>query len=185
VNVKIAEPTAAAGAAGDAARADGAAEKAQGPGAREDLGWGLATVLRAYLKTADLVLADMPGGTRGYRLLSSVARDCPTNQVMLGQLVGLDRTVVTYLLDDLVAAGLVERTTDQTDRRVRRIVATDAGVSRLAGADSTLHEVEQQLLGGLTAQERSAFRSLLNRVAVRIAREGADNLTCTNVEQLR
>ena len=39
-----------------------------------DLGWGLGVVLRAYATAAHTAVADLPGGPRGYQILSAAAR---------------------------------------------------------------------------------------------------------------
>jgi DNA-binding MarR family transcriptional regulator len=152
-------------------------------GVEGDLGWALGTLLRAYLRHAKTVLSGVPGGARGYKVLSSVAHDCPSSQLALAQLIGLDRTVVTYLVDDLVAADLVERTPDPADRRARRVVATMAGRARLALADKQLATVEEHLLGTLSVSERDDLRSLLHRVAVSVHKDGVDGLNCSAVEE--
>ena len=85
-----------------------------------DLGWGLAVTFRAYVKAADAATAGMPGGHRGYQVLCAAARDEPGSQAAMAQRLGIDRTVMTYLLDDLEAAKLVERQPDPADRRSRR-----------------------------------------------------------------
>lgn len=151
---------------------------------QDDLGWALGVLLRSYLRATDRVLADVPGGARGYRLLSAVVRDCPGSQLALAQAVGLDRTVVTYLLDDLAAAGLLERQADPADRRTRRVVATPAGRARLAESDDRLRRVEQHLLGDLGAEESETLRRLLQRVAVRLHGQTGESLTCTGIEAL-
>jgi DNA-binding MarR family transcriptional regulator len=150
-------------------------------GVQADLGWALGTVLRAYIRAADLALAGVPGGARGYRLLSSVARDCPGSQLALAQLTGLDRTVVTYLLDDLVEAGLVERKPDATDRRMRRVIATAAGSERLARAEEQLRRVEDHLLAGLPTTDQEALRGLLQRAALHLVAAGAEEPSCNAV----
>src|SRR5689334_9183337 len=100
-----------------------------------DLGWALGSVFRAYLKSARDAVADLPGGPRGYQLLTAAATDEPCSQQALGHRVGVDRSVMTYLVDDLTEAGLVVREPDPNDRRARRIVVTDAGSARLAELD--------------------------------------------------
>src|ERR1700691_3459030 len=92
-----------------------------------DLGWGLAVLFRAYVKAAEAIADDVPGGNRGYQVLSAAARDEPGSQAAMAQSLGIDRTVMTYLLDDLEAARLVERHADPADRRSRRVVATGHG----------------------------------------------------------
>src|SRR6266567_550421 len=77
------------------------------------------------------------------------------SQLALAQHLGVDRTVMTYLLDSLAEAGLVERRPDPADRRARRIVATARGRALLAGLDR--------------ADDREAFRTLLQRLALHAA----------------
>ena len=159
------------------------AQKSGPAGVEDDLGWALGTLLRAYVRAANSVLSGVPGGTRGYKVLASVAHDCPSSQLALAQLIGLDKTVVTYLLDDLVAADLVERTPDPSDRRARRVVATQAGRAQLAAADKQLATVEDHLLGALSSSDRDDLRSLLHRVAVSV-HNGADAFNCKGAEEL-
>jgi DNA-binding MarR family transcriptional regulator len=132
-----------------------------------DLGWALGAVFRGYLKAAHEALADLPGGPRGYQVLASAAGDKHRSQQALAQRLGVDRTVMTYLLDDLEAAGLIERRPDPSDRRARRIVATAHGGDTLARLDLQLRAAEDQVLSGLdTGEDRQVFRRLLRRLAV-------------------
>src|SRR6201987_4981624 len=98
----------------------------------EELGWGLAVVFRGYVRAADAVTEGLPGGHRGYQVLSAAARDEPGSQAALAARLGIDRTVMTYLLDDLAKAGLVELRQDPGDRRTRLVVAADHGRTGLA-----------------------------------------------------
>jgi DNA-binding MarR family transcriptional regulator len=133
-----------------------------------DVGWALGVVFRSYLRIANATLCDVPGGPRGYQVLASAAGDRPGTQLALAQQLGVDRTVMTYLLDDLEAAGLVERRPDPADRRARRVVATDRGKDLLAGLNEHLHRAEEHLLSPLAEQDRVAFRVLLQHLATRV-----------------
>ena len=114
--------------------------------------------------------AEVPGGSRGYQVLAAAARDEHGSQLALAQHLGVDRTVMTYLLDSLVEAGLVERRPDPADRRARRIVATARGRVLLDGLGERLREAEDQVLAGLDgADDRRAFRTLLQRLALHAA----------------
>src|SRR5580698_7832966 len=126
-----------------------------------DLGWGLAVIFRAYVKAADAATAGMPGGHRGYQVLCAAARDEPGSQAAMAQRLGIDRTVMTYLLDDLEAAALVARQPDPLDRRSRRIVATEHGRDVLADLETRFGHAEQRLLAGLAPDDRPIFRALL------------------------
>jgi DNA-binding MarR family transcriptional regulator len=131
----------------------------------DDLGWGLGVVFRAYVTAAHAAVADLPGGPRGYQVLSSAARGAVRSQVALAQNLGIDRTVMTYLLDDLEAAGLLARRPDPADRRARQIVATDKGTELLIVLDRRLQDAEAHLLGSLDEDARQSFRAQVRLIA--------------------
>ncbi|GAA4165156.1 hypothetical protein GCM10022286_27890 [Gryllotalpicola daejeonensis] len=130
-----------------------------------DLGWSLGTLLRGYLKLSADALGDLPGGARGFQVLSIAGSGSCSNQAAIAESTGLDRTVLTYLIDDLEKAGLVVRTPDPNDRRSRRVTLTDAGATRLAQLTSRMNQVEDQLLAGLPAEDAAALRDILVRAA--------------------
>ncbi|GAA0728730.1 MarR family transcriptional regulator [Dactylosporangium roseum] len=135
---------------------------------QSDLGWALGVVLRGYAKGAQQVIADVPGGPRGYQVLTSAVAGTAGTQLALANKLGIDRTVMTYLLDDLEKAGLIERQPDPADRRARRILSTEAGRAALCALRAKLRRVEERVLGGLAEPDRTMFRDLLRRVAIRI-----------------
>ena len=137
----------------EAARADG------------DLGWHLGVLLRAYQGTVSTVLGDVPHGTRGYQVLAAVVGGDQPNQLALAAHLGIDRTVMTYLIDDLVAAGLVERRQNPADRRARKIVVTPLGTLTMAEVQRRVRRAEGELLDALDEREQETFRDLLRRVA--------------------
>jgi DNA-binding MarR family transcriptional regulator len=143
------------------------ADAGRAPGDRlaDDLGWGLAVVFRAYVKAADAVTDGIPGGHRGYQVLVAAASDESGSQAALAQRLGIDRTVMTYLLDDLEAADVVARQPDPLDRRSRRIVATEHGRQVLADLESRFCHAERRLLAGLAPDAQPVFRALLRDLA--------------------
>jgi DNA-binding MarR family transcriptional regulator len=133
----------------------------------DDLGWALGVVFRSYAKAATAAFSELPGGPRGYQVLAAASRGEPGSQLELAHHLGVDRTVMTYLLDDLEGAGLIERHPDPADRRARRILVTAPGRDRLADLDRRLRAAEQQVLAGLgTDGDRRAFRTLLRQLAM-------------------
>src|ERR1700679_1441223 len=116
-------------------------------------------IFRAYVKAAHAAVADLPGGPRGYQVLSSAAQGTVGSQLALAQHLGVDRTVMTYLLDDLEAAGLIERRPDPADRRPRRTVAPRQGNELLASLNDRLRAAEAHLLAPLGVETRDAFRA--------------------------
>lgn len=128
-----------------------------------NLGWALTALLRDYLKQVDDTLKDLPGGSRGYMMLSAIAEAHCHSQVALAERLGLDRTTVTYLLDALEAESLVTRTPDPADRRVRHVNLTEQGERRLAAVAKSVELVEEQVLSRLSPQETEQFRHILGK----------------------
>lgn len=147
----------------------------------DDLGWALGVVFRSYLKAAAAVFGDVPGGPRGYQVLVTAERGDPGSQLALARHLGVDRTVMTYLLDDLERAGLIERRLDRADRRARRIAATASGRGQLAELDRRLRAAERELLAGLeTDAERLAFRAMLRQLATHADEPGVAHEGCVS-----
>ncbi|WP_433221360.1 hypothetical protein ACQP00_20430 [Dactylosporangium sp. CS-047395] len=72
-----------------------------------DLGAVLRVLLRSYLDTAEPVLARIPGGQLGYEVLGAVADGYDGTQQAMAARLGIDRSVLTNRVDDLVRAGLL------------------------------------------------------------------------------
>jgi DNA-binding MarR family transcriptional regulator len=130
-----------------------------------DLGWLLGVVFRAYVKAADSAVSDLPGGPRGYQVLTAAVQDEATNQGAIAEQLGVDRTVLTYLIDDLETLRLVTRQPDPADRRSRLIVATETGRAVWNERQEALRHVEEHVLSSLRPAEAATFRALLQRVA--------------------
>jgi DNA-binding MarR family transcriptional regulator len=150
-----------------------------------DLGWALGVVFRTYVKTATIVMAEVPGGPRGYQVLTAAARGLQGTQLALAQQLGIDRTVMTYLLDDIERAGLLERQPDPAERRARRVVVTAKGQALVAELQEELRRVEDHVLSGLLAQERETFRALLRRLAVQVDAFDPMRSPCDAVDELQ
>ena len=149
-----------------------------------DLGWQLGTVLRSYQELIEEAVDGMSEGVRGFQVLSTVVHRDPPNQVALGAHLGIDRTVLTYLLDSLVEAGLVARVPSPVDRRARKIVATATGRESLAHYEERVAAFEGELLSGLEAGESRTLMAIMGKLAtdVRRAKPGTD--PCEAVKNL-
>jgi DNA-binding MarR family transcriptional regulator len=134
----------------------------------DDLGWGLGVLFRAYADAAHAAVAELPGAQRGYQILAAAAQSAVRSQLALAQHLGVDRTVMTYLLDDLEAAGLIERRPDPADRRARRVVATQRGAELLVALDLRLRAAEAHLLDPLDDRARGDFRAQVRLLATRL-----------------
>src|SRR5688500_5478940 len=82
-------------------------------------------------------------------------------QQELGAAMGIDRSTMVALIDQLESAGLAKRRPSPTDRRAREIAITPKG--RRLRARRMISETEDEVLAGLTAKERSELVGLLRR----------------------
>ena len=133
-----------------------------------DLGWDLGIVFRAHAKAARAALGDVPGGPRGFQVLVAACAEQHGSQAAIARTLGIDRTVMTYLLDDLETADLVRRIPDPNDRRARRLTVTPAGHQLLAELERRMAALEAELLVGLPDGERTALLAGLRRMAARL-----------------
>ncbi|PYC75134.1 MarR family transcriptional regulator [Micromonospora arborensis] len=131
----------------------------------DDLGWMLGIVFRGYVRAAEHALTDFPGGPRGYQVLTVAINGPARNQGAIAEELGIDRTVLTYLIDDLERPGFVARRADPADRRNRLVDVTDVGRAAWEQRRLALRQVEAHLLGALVPTESATLRALLQRVA--------------------
>jgi DNA-binding MarR family transcriptional regulator len=99
-----------------------------------------------------------------YSVLAALEEFGPASQAALGRRCGIDRSDMVALVNELAAAGRLERTPDPDDRRRNVIAITDAGRDLLADLDRLLEGAQDDLLAPLSAQERAELVRLLDAV---------------------
>jgi DNA-binding MarR family transcriptional regulator len=85
------------------------------------------------------------------------------NQTEIGQTMNLDKSVIISLLNPLETTGWVSRERDTTDRRRHLVTLTPAGKQQFDKAARAQHNAEDQLLAGLSTDQR---RTLANTLIV-------------------
>ena len=109
-------------------------------------------------------LASVGARRQHYSVLSALEEFGPASQAALGRRCGIDRSDMVALVNELAAAGRLERTPDAEDRRRNVIAITDAGRKFLAELDRLLQDAQDDLLAPLSAQERAELVRLLGTV---------------------
>jgi DNA-binding MarR family transcriptional regulator len=84
-------------------------------------------------------------------------------QRQLGDLLMLDANNCVLLLNDIEEAGWAERRRDPDDRRRHIVEITESGREALFNAERALDGLEEQVLSGLSPDERETLRDLLGR----------------------
>jgi DNA-binding MarR family transcriptional regulator len=98
-------------------------------------------------------------------MLSQLAVNEGQSQQALSVALGLHRSAVVALVDDLEHRGLAERRRDPVDRRAYTLYLTPAGRKVLAELELLAEKDEDELLTALDVSERSTLISLLQRLA--------------------
>jgi DNA-binding MarR family transcriptional regulator len=118
----------------------------------------------AQLRFAELNAAAMaPFGING-RLLAvlTVLEDrLPQSQQEVARRLGVDRTSMVLLLDELEQKRLVDRYPSPEDRRKNVVVVTASGLETLEKAGRASDEAERRFLSGLSESDAATFRRLL------------------------
>jgi MarR family transcriptional regulator for hemolysin len=116
----------------------------------------------AHVRAADVL------GTVGltpalFGLLNVIGARQGAIQQELGAAMGVDRSTMVSLIDELEAAGLAKRRPSVTDRRAREIVITPKGRRVLNRARQLVTDTEDEVLASLTGDERTDLVGLLRR----------------------
>ena len=98
-----------------------------------------------------------------FALLNVIGARQGAIQQELGSALGVDRSTMVSLIDQLESAGLATRRPSAKDRRAREIGITTKGRRLLERARGLISGVEDQVLAGLTADERRELLALLRR----------------------
>jgi DNA-binding MarR family transcriptional regulator len=86
-----------------------------------------------------------------------------TTQRDLTEGLCVDANYCVLLLNELEAAGLAERRRDPADRRRHLVTMTEAGRDALDRAERAQETIEDEILAGLTPDERATLTQLLRR----------------------
>ena len=98
-------------------------------------------------------------------MLAVLAEFGPAAQADICRRLGVDRSDMVAVLNDLERAGYVSRLLDPSDRRRNRVSLTPDGQSALGRCDRLVSQADAALLEPLSPAEREQLVSLLERIA--------------------
>lgn len=131
----------------------------------DDLAALCAGAGRALAEAEGPVLAEHGLSMWQYVVLATLAHGSAASQLALAQQIHYDKTRLIALLDGLVAAGLVSRAPDPSDRRARVVKLTELGTRRHAAVRDAIRVVEDRKLAGFSTEERRVLRVALAHLA--------------------
>jgi DNA-binding MarR family transcriptional regulator len=98
-----------------------------------------------------------------YFALRQLADDGHMSQAALCSGLNVDANYMTLMLNDLEAAGWVERRRDPADRRRHIVELTAEGNAAIERAEQAIDGIEDEVLGPLSDEERATLRDLIAR----------------------
>ena len=103
---------------------------------------------------------------RQLRVLVTLVDQGPSSQRPVGDLLGIARTTMVAVVDELEKLELVERKKDPDDRRAWLVTPTERGTSTADWAIKMVRSAEARALESLTENQREMLRKLLLKLAL-------------------
>lgn len=125
---------------------------------------------RAYMIVqADFRAAQGADGlsARAFSALSMVVQFPKITQSELARSLGIERSGLVAVIDDLEARGFVSRAPVSGDRRVQALVPSPSGSAAYAAALDTVRAHERALLSHLSEDEKGILLGLLRKIRAR------------------
>jgi MarR family transcriptional regulator for hemolysin len=129
-----------------------------------DLCWLLSRASHALTTELTAALEKKGMSPRAHSVLAT-AMTGEYTQSEVARAVGLDKTTMVVTLDELEAARLAERRPSPGDRRVRVIAVTPAGRRKVREAEVIMDRVREDVLAGLSDDDRDVFLRTLASLA--------------------
>jgi DNA-binding MarR family transcriptional regulator len=101
-----------------------------------------------------------------WRVMAALGRFAPLTASDVGQRIVMDKVAVSRAVAGLMKRGLVERATDQKDRRRASLALSAKGRTMHARIVPLALEYEQSLYAALSAEERTLFDRLTGRLFI-------------------
>lgn len=161
--------------------------------ARETLEQGLLTghlgpKIRVLwnLLSARMVAALAPFGLRSgaFSTLALISANPGCSQNQLARALGMDKSAVVAIIDELEARGLASRERGAQDRRRHALSLTTEGEALMRRMFGPVSEVGVPIRKALTKQELEQLSSLLERAYDALVRDGAMSATAPEHEKV-
>lgn len=128
---------------------------------RPDLAAMAAPLTRALMAAETPILREHGLSMWAYAVLLRLGERPVRTQAALAESIGADKTRIIGVLDDLQRRGLIERSPDPADRRVRLLSITPEGRRLRDAAQAGIRRMEERLLSRLPGDDKEAFLRVL------------------------
>ena len=107
-----------------------------------------------------------------FAVLLMISDEPGIDQRTLARAISFDTSTIGGVLDRLETRGLLTRSHDAADRRVRRLHLTPEGETLLAAVVPPMQRTQERVLDPLSASERQVFMAMMRKVIQHHAQQG-------------
>lgn len=130
-------------------------------GPSDHLGWLLKHAYLRFAELSDGAVAPFRVTARQVAVMRAIHGPQPQAQGDVARQMGIDRTTMVALVDELQDKNLVRRRPDAADRRKNVVELTDSGRDVLRQAGQAAAQAEREFLRPLSAGQADQLRSTL------------------------
>ena len=117
-----------------------------------------AQVFQARTRAAGLDLTSVQ-----FAAMMAISDAPGCDQASVAATIAYDRATIGGVIDRLEQKGYVERTVSKRDRRAREVCLSEQGRNVFGEILPVVSTLQDEILSGLTAQERAAFMALARK----------------------
>jgi MarR family transcriptional regulator for hemolysin len=128
-------------------------------------GYVMKYVFDSWYVQYEAAVAELGLSVNGLMVLIVLHEEGSTTQTQLVQRMGIDKSTMVSIVDELEDSGFVERRRAKHDRRTVPIHVTDAGEAVAAKAAKVTDHSNNTVFADFTTAERTEFTSYLARLA--------------------
>ena len=130
----------------------------------ESIGFRMRRIQIHLAKAFEAVTTDCGLRSGLFSSLALIAANPGISQSDVSQALGLDKSVIVQLIDELEKRGYAHRKRSKVDRRKHELFSTPEGEKFLDHLFAMLQNAEDEALSGLSPSERSLLKALLDRI---------------------
>ncbi|WP_305784267.1 MarR family winged helix-turn-helix transcriptional regulator [Symbioplanes lichenis] len=134
------------------------------PDPHDVLGYLLKHAHLRFTALTDTALRPLGIDSKDFGALRVLAGREPASQLQVAQRLGIDRTTMVALLDELERKGVVARRPDPGDRRRNIVELTEQGERTLDAARTAYREAEEDFLAAVPPQAAAQLRATLREL---------------------
>jgi len=129
--------------------------------------------LRTYMKNV-LMKENVKVTTAQAGILFLIKQKSGQSMSELSQILSVDNSTLTGLVDRLERAGFVRRNSDPDDRRALNIDITEAGIRELEKAKVVIRRINEEIKAGFSEQEIDSFKKVLQHFTLKFNKNATE-----------